>query len=162
MRSIPDISSALLHCRSLCPSEEAEILQQQRHELAGYSWQDGTWNAKEHNYCGVFLSNRSRVLVDEEHPAFTWKQTLSSWTMHETEMIEAHDSKQTHKVYLTQIIFPMFYQTVMGRLYNWHAASLGFTKPSRATGWNYKQNLPTLKRKLLSYAALKGRNTSLS
>lgn len=57
---ISDISFALLHYRSLCPSEKAEILQHQRHELARHRWQEGTWYAKQHNYHEVFISNRSR------------------------------------------------------------------------------------------------------
>lgn len=70
-------------------------------------------------------------VVDEELPTFWWKQTLLSRTTHEIEMTETHDRKQTHKAYSTQIIFPTLpYQTVMGRLYNWHTA----TKPSLATG----------------------------
>lgn len=93
--AIPDFSFALLHYRSLSPSEEAEILQQQRHELAGQRWQDGTWYAKEHSYCEVFISNRSGAVVDEEHLTFRWKKTLLSWSTREIEMIETHNGKQS-------------------------------------------------------------------
>lgn len=151
---ISDVSFALLCYKSLCPSED-EIPQQQRNELAGHRWHDGTRYAKEQdNYCEVFISNRSRAVVDEEYPTFRWKCTLMSWT-HEIKMIATHDRKQTHKFYLTQIIFPTFYQTAMSTLYNWHTATAAFTKPSRAIGWNNnKQNSPTLKKKYCCFPML--------
>lgn len=61
-------------------------------------WQDGTWYVKEHNYCEVFISDRSGAVVDED-PAFRWKQTLMSLTTHEIEMLETHDKKHSQALF---------------------------------------------------------------